>query len=74
MHFPLDLLQPGPIFFLTPRKCNVFGIHCEGIPRQINFLCDEGADRGKGANVVISQLQYYFKHHGLGEMECFFAL
>ena len=71
VHFPLDSLQPGPIFFLTPRKCNVFGIHCEGIPRQINFLCDEGADRGKGANVVISQLQYYFKHHGLGEMECF---
>ena len=54
-------------FFLTPRKCNIFGVHCEAIPRQVNFLTDEAADCGKGANVVISQLHYFFSHHGLGE-------
>ncbi len=37
----------------------------EAIP---NFLGDEA---GKGANVVISQLHYYFEHHGLGEMEVY---
>ena len=67
MHFPADPLQPGPIFFLTPRKCSIFGVHCEAIPRQINFLTDEAADCGKGANVVISQLHYFFSNHGLGE-------
>ena len=71
VHFPSDPLQPGPIFFLTPRKCNIFGVHCEGIPRQINFLTDEAADCGKGSNVVISQLHYFFQHHGLGEKEVF---
>ena len=37
VHFPSDPLQPGPIYFLTPRKCAVFGVHCEAIPRQVNF-------------------------------------
>jgi CRISPR/Cas system CMR subunit Cmr6 (Cas7 group RAMP superfamily) len=34
VHYPSDPLQPGPIYFLTPRKCAVFGICCEAIPRQ----------------------------------------
>ena len=58
VHYPSDPLQPGPIYFLTPRKCAIFGVHCEAIPRQVNFLCDEGGDIGKGANIVISQLHY----------------
>ena len=33
--------QPGPIYFLTPQKCTVFGVNCEAVPRQINFLTDE---------------------------------
>ena len=66
-HFPSDPLQPGPIYFLTPRKCSVFGVHCETLPRQIKFLIDESSDCGKGANVVISMLHYFFDHHGLGE-------
>ena len=32
---PSDPLQPGPIYFLTPRKCALFGACCEAIPRQV---------------------------------------
>ena len=71
VHFPSDPLQPGPIYFLTPRKCSVFGVNCEALPRQVNFLCDEAGDCGKGANTVISQLDFFFNHHGLGEKEVF---
>ena len=71
VHFPSDPMQPGPIYFLTPRKCSVFGVTCEAIPRQVNFLSDEAGDCGKGSNTVISQLHYYFENHGLGEKEVF---
>ena len=71
VHFPSDPLQPGPIYFLTPRKCSIFGVNCEALPRQVNFLGDEAGDCGKGANAVISQLDYFFRHHGLGETEVF---
>ena len=67
VHYPSNPLQPGPIFFLTPRKCGLFGVCYEGIPRQINFLIDEATDMGKGANNVCSMLHYFFSHHGLGE-------
>ena len=50
VHYPSDPLQPGPIYFLVPRKCSVFGVCCEAIPRQVNFICDEAGDCGKGAN------------------------
>ena len=69
VHFPSDPLQPGPIYFLTPRKCTVFGVNCEALPRQINFLTDEAGDCGKGANAVVSRLHYFFENHGLGERE-----
>jgi hypothetical protein len=71
VHFPSNPFQPGPIYFLTPRKCSVFGVNCEAIPRQINFLRDEAADCGKGANTVVSQLDFFIQHHGLGEKEVF---
>ena len=71
IHYPSDPLQPGPIYFLVPRKCSVFGVCCEAIPRQINFLNDEAGDVGKGANTVISQLNFFFDNHGLGEKEVF---
>ena len=62
VHYPSDPLQPGPIYFLTPRKCTVFGVNCEAIPRQVNLLTDEAGDCGKGANAV----HYFFDHHGQG--------
>ena len=71
IHFPSDPLQPGPIYFLTPRKCTVFGVHCEAIPRQVNFLTDEAGECEKGANNVVSRLHYYLESHGFGEKFAF---
>ena len=41
VHLPSNPLQPGPIYFLVPRKCGLFGVCCEGLPQQINFVIDE---------------------------------
>jgi hypothetical protein len=30
VHFPHHAQQVGPIYFKTPRKCNVFGLCSEG--------------------------------------------
>lgn len=38
IHYPSNPLQPQPIYFLTPRKCSIVGVHCEAIPRQVNFF------------------------------------
>ena len=59
--------QPGAIYFKTPRKCGIFGVCCEAIPRQVNFLIDESVLTGKGANSTISYVHYFFEKHGLGE-------
>ncbi|KAK3793456.1 hypothetical protein RRG08_061423 [Elysia crispata] len=69
VHYPSNPQQPGPIFFKTPRKCGLFGVSCEGLKKQVNFLLDESWDYGKGANTVISMLHYFFEHYGLGETE-----
>ena len=37
VHYPSGPQQPGPMYFLTPRKCAIFGICCEAIPRQVGF-------------------------------------
>ncbi len=66
VHYPCNPHQPGPIYFLTPRKCGIFGICCEAIPRQINYLIDEAVDIGKGANTVVS-LHHFLGTHSLGE-------
>ena len=49
----------------------MFGVNCEAIPRQVNFLGDEAGACGKGANAVVSQIDYFFDHHGLGEKKVF---
>ena len=36
MHYPSNPFQLGPIYFLTPRKCAIFGVCCEAVPRQVN--------------------------------------
>ena len=33
----------------------------------MNFIIDEASDTGKGANTVVSMLDFFFSHHGLGE-------
>ena len=65
--YPNDPLQPGPMYFLTPRKCAIFGVCCESLPRQVNYLIDEAVDMGKGSNAIVSMLHHFFAHHGLGE-------
>ncbi|KAK2191544.1 hypothetical protein NP493_52g05007 [Ridgeia piscesae] len=41
IHLPSEPLQPGPIYFLVPRKVGLFGVCCEGLPKRVNFLIDE---------------------------------
>ncbi|GFS11086.1 hypothetical protein ElyMa_004826600 [Elysia marginata] len=54
VHPPSSPMQPGPIYFLTLRKCGLFGVCCPGLPEQVNFVVDEGMCCGKGSNSVIS--------------------
>lgn len=69
VHFPSNPMQPGPIYFKVPRKCGIFGVMCEAVPRQVNYLIDEAAVCGKGANATISYVHHYFTRHGLGETD-----
>ena len=69
LHYPTNPYQPGPICFKTPRKCALFGVCCEGIPRQVNYLIDENVLTGKGANATISYVHHFFTRHGVGETE-----
>ena len=46
VQYPSNPLQPGPIFFKSPRKCGLFGIHCEALSKQVNFLINEGVNVG----------------------------
>ena len=69
VHLPSDPLQPGPIYFLVPRKCGLFGICCEGIPKQMNYLVDEAQLISKGSNGVVSYLHHFFENFGLGESD-----
>ena len=62
-----QLHYPGPIYFKNPPKCVLFGVSCEAIPRQVNFLIDKNVQMGKGANSTISYVHYFFEYHGLGE-------
>ena len=35
VHYPSNPQQPGPVYFLTPRKCGIFSTCCEAITRQV---------------------------------------
>lgn len=67
VHLPSSPLQPGPIYFLVPRKCGIFGVCAEGIPQQMNYLIDEGMTSGQGSNMVISLLHHFLENYGFGE-------
>ena len=69
VHLPYHPLQPEPVYFLCPRKVGIFGICCEGLPQQVNFLNDEAHLVSKGSSAIISYLHYFFEHYGLGECE-----
>ena len=70
IHIPSNPQQPGPMYFKTPRKCGVFGVLAEALSQVTLFLVDEAVDTGKGANTVISLLDFFFAYYGLKEEEC----
>lgn len=51
IHYPFSPQQRGPLYFVTARKCNVFGIHDERSGIQTNYLIGEFDMVKKGANV-----------------------
>ena len=69
VHIPSNPQQPGPLYLKPPRKCGLFGVFCEGIPRQVNYLIDEAVYVGKGANSTMSYLHDFFESHGAGETD-----
>lgn len=67
LHYPYEDHQVGPIYFKSPRIAQLFGVCCEALPKQVNYLIDEADFPGKGADTVISLLDHYFEHYGLNE-------
>lgn len=65
--YPYEDQQVGPIYFKTCRKAQLFGVCCEAVPLQLNYLIDEADFYNKGANTVISLLDHFFITHSLGE-------
>ena len=67
VYIPWNPQQPGPAYFKTAQKCEIFGICCEGSRVQTNYLIDEAESIGKGANSIISYLHHFLETHGIGE-------
>ena len=67
VHFPNEPQQPGPAYFLSARKCQIFGITCESLGKQVNYLIDEEEVIGKGVNATIFLLHHYLNVHGQKE-------
>ena len=61
LHYPSKPLQPGPLYFKTPRKCGVFGVCSEGENFQLNYLIDEAQACGKGANSIVSMVHHFLQ-------------
>ena len=40
VHIPSNPVELGPIYFKTPRKCDIFGVMCKERSQQVNFLID----------------------------------
>ncbi|XP_062578888.1 uncharacterized protein LOC134240830 [Saccostrea cucullata] len=76
LSIPHHARQEGPLYFLTPRKVQLFGVAVEGQYRQMNYLIDENQGIGengagiKGANGVISMLHHCLTNYGSGEKAC----
>ena len=41
LHFPSSPQQVGTLYFLTPRKCQLFSVCFEAKAEQVNYLIDE---------------------------------
>ena len=65
--FPYNPQQPGPAYFKTARRCQVFGVCNEGNNTQMNYLIDEAQSCGKGANATTSFVHHYLTNYSMGE-------
>ncbi len=65
--YPSNPQQPGPAYFKSARKCGVFGVTCEPLSFQVNYLIDENDDPGKGANATVSMLHHFLDSHSVHE-------
>ena len=63
--FPLRGRRHPSLLIAPP--CVLAFITDEAIARQVNFVIDEVSDTGKRANTVVSMLDYFFSHYGLGK-------
>ena len=67
VQYPSNPQQPGPAYFNSARKCEIFGVACEPLSMQVNYLIDEADDHDKGANATVSMLHHFLENHGVGE-------
>ena len=63
--------QVGPLYFITPKKVQCFGICNTGIPLQSNFLLGEHETIGIDGcpNSVLSMIHAYLENKSYGEKE-----
>nr|CAD7457150.1 unnamed protein product [Timema tahoe] len=66
---PPNPLQPIPIYFLVPYKIGIFGMMCESVGQQHNYLIPEAVVVSKGVNRVASIIDNYFENFGYGETD-----
>lgn len=59
----IHLTMPNKYTFpVNPvRICGIFGVCCEALPRQINYLIDKSVNMGKGANLLSVICMIFFK-------------
>lgn len=69
LQFPCNPQQPGPIYFKSTRKCGIFGVSCEPLSLQVNYLIDEDDDPGKGSNATISMIHHFLENHAIGKLK-----
>ena len=53
--------QVGPLYFLAPRKCQLFGVCSEAKGEQVHYLIHENDNPGKGASCVVSLVHHYLE-------------
>ncbi|CAG2190974.1 unnamed protein product [Mytilus edulis] len=78
VNLPHSSQQVGALYFLTPRKVQIFGVCDENFPMQTNYLIDEqqtigeNGSRTHGPNAVLSMLHHYLHGNTYGEKACHF--
>lgn len=72
IQFPCNPQQPGPAYFKSARKCGIFGITCEPLSLQVNYLIDEDDDTGKGSNATVSMIHHFLETHAVGKRKILF--